>query len=138
MEARNLAPLPADVDHIVAAALPISGLTAWQALFDHARLAAGQTILVHGAAGGVGSIALQLARQAGAVVLGTGRGEDRDTMLGLGARTFLDLENDKLEDAREVDVVFDVIGGDILDRSAALVGAGGTLVTVARTPTVQP
>jgi hypothetical protein len=91
VEARNLAPLPADVDHTVAAALPISGLTAWQGLFDHGRLTAGQTILIHGAAGGVGSIAVQLAREAGARVIGTGRAADRDTVLGLGADAFLDL-----------------------------------------------
>src|SRR6516165_7052547 len=138
VEARNLAPLPADVDHTVAAALPISGLTAWQALIDHAGLTTGQSVLIHGAAGGVGSIAVQLAREVGAVVIGTGRAADRDTALGLGVHTFLDLQTDKLEDAGEVDVVFDVIGGEILDRSAAVVRAGGTLVTIARVPTVLP
>lgn len=138
VEARNLAPLPADVDHTVAAALPISGLTAWQGLFDHARLMTGQSVLIHGAAGGVGSIAVQLAREAGARVIGTGRTADRDTVLALGAHAFLDLGADRLEDAGEVDVVFDVIGGDILDRSAALVRAGGTLVTIAHPPTVRP
>jgi NADPH:quinone reductase-like Zn-dependent oxidoreductase len=138
VEARNLAPLPADVDHIVAAALPISGLTAWQGLIDHARLTTGQTVLIHGAAGGVGSIAVQLAREVGARVIGTGRAADRDTALGLGVNAFLDLQADKLEDAGEVDVVFDVIGGQILDRSTALVRPGGTLVTIAMMPTVQP
>ncbi len=138
VEARNLAPLPADIDHTMAAALPISGLTAWQALIDHAHLTTGQSVLIHGAAGGVGSIAVQLAREIGAKVIGTGRAADRDTALGLGVDAFLDLEADKLEDAGEVDVVFDVIGGDILDRSAALVRAGGTLVTTIRVPTVQP
>lgn len=138
VEARNLAPLPADVDHTVAAALPISGLTAWQGLFDHVRLTTGQTVLIHGAAGGVGSIAVQLAREAGARVIGTGRSADRETALALGTHTFLDLENGGLEDAGEVDVVFDVIGGDILDRSAALVRPGGTLVTIAQPPTVRP
>ena len=118
VEARNLAPLPADVDHIVAAALPISGLTAWQALIDHARLTTGQTVLIHGAAGGVGSIAVQLAREMGATVIGTGRASDRDTTLGLGVRAFLDLQADRLEDAGQVDVVFDVIGGEILDPAA--------------------
>jgi NADPH:quinone reductase-like Zn-dependent oxidoreductase len=137
-EARNLAPLPADVDHTVAAALPVSGLTAWQGLFDHGRLTAGQTVLVHGAAGGVGSIAVQLAREAGARVIGTGRAGDKDTVLGLGADAFLDLQADDLAAAGEVDVVFDVIGGEILDRSAALVRAGGTLVTIAAPPTVRP
>lgn len=138
VEARNLAPLPADVDHVTAAALPISGLTSWQALFDHAHLRTGQSVLIHGAAGGVGSIAVQLAREVGAVVIGTGRAADRDTVLGLGAHAFLDLETDKLEDVGEVNVVFDVIGGEILDRSAALVRAGGTLVTIVRMPTVKP
>jgi NADPH:quinone reductase-like Zn-dependent oxidoreductase len=138
VEARNLAPLPADVDHTVAAALPISGLTAWQGLFDHARITAGQSVLIHGAAGAVGSIAVQLALEAGARVIGTGRSADRDTVLALGTHTFLDLEAGRLGDAGEVDVVFDVIGGDILDSSAALVRAGGTLVTIARPPTVRP
>ncbi|MBO0872907.1 MAG: NADP-dependent oxidoreductase [Pseudonocardia sp.] len=138
VEARNLAPLSADVDHIVAAALPISGLTAWQGLFDHGRLTTGQTVLVHGAAGGVGSIAVQLAREVGARVIGTGQTCDRDRALALGVETFLDLQTEKLEDAGEVDVVFDVIGRDILDRSAALVRAGGTLVTIAMPPRVRP
>ncbi|MFF9507706.1 NADP-dependent oxidoreductase [Streptomyces sp. NPDC014724] len=138
VEARNLAPLPADIDHTLAAALPISGLTAWQGLFDHGRLTTGQTVLIHGAAGGVGSIAVQLAREVGARVIGTGRSADRDRALALGVDTFLDLETEKLEDAGAVDVVFDVIGGDILDRSAALVRAGGTLVTIAMPPNVQP
>ncbi|MGW4980774.1 NADP-dependent oxidoreductase [Streptomyces mirabilis] len=138
VEARNLAPLPADVDHTVAAALPISGLTAWQGLFDHAHLTTGQTVLIHGAAGGVGSIAVQLAREVGARVIGTGRATGRDTALALGVDTFLDLQADKLEDAGAVDVVFDVIGGEILNRSTALVRAGGTLVTIAQPPTVQP
>ncbi|MEO3810996.1 NADP-dependent oxidoreductase [Sphaerisporangium sp. B11E5] len=138
VEARNLAPLAADVDHTVAAALPVSGLTAWQGLFDHGHLATGQTVLVHGAAGGVGSIAVQLAREAGARVIGTGRAGDRDVVLGLGARTFLDLDAGDLRHAGEVDVVFDVIGGDILQRSAGLVRPGGTLVSIAMPPTVQP
>jgi NADPH:quinone reductase-like Zn-dependent oxidoreductase len=138
VEARNLAPLPADVDHTVAAALPISGLTAWQGLFNHGHLATGQTVLIHGAVGSVGSIAVQLAREVGARVIGTGRSPDRDRALALGVDTFLDLETEKLEDAGEVDVVFDVIGGDILARSAALVRPGGTLVTIAMPPKVQP
>jgi NADPH:quinone reductase-like Zn-dependent oxidoreductase len=138
VEARNLAPLAADIDHTVAAALPISGLTAWQGLFVHAGLRPGQTVLIHGAAGGVGSIALQLAGEVGAQVIGTGRTADRSVVLGLGAQAFLDLDADPLEDMGEVDVVFDVIGGDVLERSTALVRAGGTLVTIAMPPTVQP
>ncbi|MFJ6085236.1 NADP-dependent oxidoreductase [Streptomyces sp. NPDC092369] len=138
VEARNLAPLPADIDHTVAAALPISGLTAWQGLFDHARLTTGQSVLVHGAAGAVGSLAVQLAREAGAHVIGTGRAADRDTALALGAHAFLDLDTEGWQQAGEVDVVFDVIGGDVLDRSAALVRPGGTLVTIAAPPKVRP
>ncbi|MFJ1969230.1 NADP-dependent oxidoreductase [Streptomyces sp. NPDC087903] len=138
VEARNLAPLPADIDHTSAAALPISGLTAWQGLFDHARITTGQSILIHGAAGSVGSIAVQLAREAGAHVTGTGRATDRDTVLALGAHAFLDLATDPWQQAEQVDVVFDVIGGDILDQSAALVRTGGTLVTIAAPPTVHP
>ncbi|MEU9748561.1 NADP-dependent oxidoreductase [Streptomyces niveus] len=138
VEARNLAPLPADVDHVTAAALPVSGLTAWQALFDHGRLTTGQTVLVHGAAGGVGSLAVQLAREVGARVIGTGRAADRETVLELGADVFVDLQAERLEDIGDVDLVFDVIGGDILDRSTGLIRAGGTLVTIAGPVTVRP
>jgi NADPH:quinone reductase-like Zn-dependent oxidoreductase len=138
VEARNLAPLPADIDHPVAAALPISGLTAWQALFDHGKLTVGQTILIHGAAGGVGSIAVQLAREAGAYVIGSGRTADRDLVLELGAQTFLDLTTGDLTACGEVDVVLDVIGGDVLEQSTALVRPGGTLVTIAAPPKTQP
>jgi NADPH:quinone reductase-like Zn-dependent oxidoreductase len=138
VEARNLAPLPADVDHIAAAALPMPGLTAWQALFDHAHLQARQTVLIHGAGGSVGSVAVQLARETGAHIIGTGRASDRDLAGTLGAHEFLDLDSDRLEDAGEVDVVFDVIGGEIRDRSTALLRPDGTLVTVADPPTVHP
>ncbi|MEU8211510.1 NADP-dependent oxidoreductase [Micromonospora sp. NPDC049044] len=138
VEARNLAPLPAGIDHTVAAALPISGLTAWQGLFDHAHLTTGQRVLIHGAAGGVGSIAVQLAREVGAHVIGTGRADDRAVVLALGAQTFVDLNADDLRQVGEVDVVLDVIGGDVLDRSTELVRPGGTLVTIAAPPTIQP
>jgi len=136
VEARNLAPLAADIDHTVAAALPISGLTAWQGLFVHAGLVAGQTILVNGAAGGVGSIAVQLAREVGAHVIGAGRAADRETVLGLGAQEFLDLAADPLPGG--VDVVFDVIGGSVLAQSTAAVRPGGTVVTIAAPPTERP
>jgi NADPH:quinone reductase-like Zn-dependent oxidoreductase len=138
VEARNLAPLPAEIDHTVAAAVPISWLTAWQALFDHAQLRIGQTVLIHGAAGGVGSIAVQLAHELGAHVIGTGRAADRETALGVGADVFVDLQADRLEEAGQVDVVFDVIGGEILERSAPLVRAGGTLVTIVGPPKARP
>ncbi|MBI5339478.1 MAG: NADP-dependent oxidoreductase [Mycolicibacterium rufum] len=138
VEARNLAPLAADIDHVVAAALPISGLTAWQGLFVHGGLRTGQTVVVHGAAGGVGSIAVQLAREVGAWVIGTGRPHDRDVALDLGAHAFVDLGADDLSSIGDVDVVFDVIGGDILERSVDVVRPGGTVVTIAAPPKARP
>jgi NADPH:quinone reductase-like Zn-dependent oxidoreductase len=138
VEARNLAPLPGDVDFTVGASLPISGLTAWQGLFEHGRLQAGQSVLAHGAAGAVGSMVTQLAREAGAYVIGTGRAADRQTALDFGAQEFIDLENDVLRDVGEVDLVFDVIGGDIQIQSAGLIRAGGTLVTIVGPPEARP
>jgi len=134
VEARNLAPLPGDVDFTVGASLPISGLTAWQGLFEHGRLRAGQSVLVHGAAGAVGSMVTQLAREFGAYVIGTGRAADRQTALDFGAQEFVDLEHEVLEDVSGVDLVFDVIGGDIGKRSARLIRAGGTLVSIVGPP----
>src|SRR5213079_908545 len=130
VEARNLAPLPGDVAFTVGASLPMPGLTAWQGLFEHGRLQAGQSVLVHGAAGAVGSIVTQLAREFGAHVIGTGRAADRQKALDFGAQEFVDLENDVLEDVGGADLVFDVIGGDIGKRSAGLIRAGGTLVSI--------
>jgi NADPH:quinone reductase-like Zn-dependent oxidoreductase len=138
VEARNLAPLPGDVDFTVGASLPISGLTAWQGLFEHGRLQAGQRVLAHGAAGAVGSMVIQLAREAGAYVIGTGRADDRQAVLDFGAQEFVDLGNDALEDVGGVDLVFDVIGGDIGKRSASLIRSGGTLVSIVGPPEVRP
>jgi NADPH:quinone reductase-like Zn-dependent oxidoreductase len=130
VEARNLAPLPGDVEFTVGASLPISGLTAWQGLFQHGRLRAGQTVLAHGAVGAVGSVVTQLAREFGAYVIGTGRAADRQAALDLGANEFLDLDDEDLDAIGGVDLVFDVIGGDIQRRSASIVRPGGTLVSV--------
>src|SRR5213082_2387901 len=127
VEARNLAPLPGDVDFTVGASVAMPGLTAWQGLFEHGRLQAGQSVLVHGAAG---AMVTQLAREFGAYVIGTGRAADRQKALDCGAQEFVDLENDALEDVGGVDLVFDVIGGDIGQRSAGLIRAGGTAVSV--------
>src|SRR5438477_2092673 len=138
VEARNLTPLPGDVDFTVGAALVMPGLTAWQGLFEHGRLHAGQSVLVHGAAGAVGSMVTQLAREAGAYVIGTGRAADRQTVLDFGAKEFVGLDNDALEDVGEVDLVFDVIGGEIGRRSAGLVRAGGTLVSIVGPPEARP
>src|SRR5690349_6052424 len=138
IEARNLAALPGDVDFKVGASLPISGLTAWQGLFQHGRLQAGQSVLAHGAAGAVGSMVVQLAREAGAYVIGTGRAADRQKALDFGANEFVDLENDALKDVRSGDLVFDVIGGDIQKQSAAVVRTGGTLVTIVGPAEARP
>jgi len=138
VEARNLAPLPGDVDFAVGASLPISGLTAWQGLFVHGRFRVGQSVLVHGAAGGVGAMATQLAREAGAHVIGTGRAADRQTALDFGAQEFVDLDDDSLADVGEVDLVFDVIGGEVGKRSTGLIRAGGMLVSIAGPPEARP
>src|SRR5687768_6015188 len=138
VEARNLAPLPGDVDFTVGASLPISGLTAWQGLLVHGRLQAGQRVIAHGAAGAVGSMVTQLAREFGAYVIGTGRAADRQTALDFGANEFVNLDNDALEDVGEVDLVFDVIGGDIGKRSARPVRAGGTLVSIVGPSEARP
>jgi NADPH:quinone reductase-like Zn-dependent oxidoreductase len=130
VEARNLAPLPDGVDFTAGASLPISGLTAWQGLLVHGRLKAGQRVIAHGAAGAVGSMVAQLAREFGAFVIGTGRAADRQSAVDFGANEFVDLDHEKLEDVGEVDLVFDLIGGEIGKRSARLVRAGGTLVSI--------
>src|SRR2546429_7008090 len=134
MEARNLAPLPGDVDFTVGASLPISGLTAWQGLFQHGRLQAGQSVLAHGAAGAVGSMASQLARATGAYVIGTGRAAARQTALAFGAQEFVDLDNDALEDVGGIDLVFDVIGGGIQKRAAGPLPARRKKVGALRPP----
>jgi len=131
IEARNLAPLPDDVDFNDGTALVMPGLTAWQGLFQHGRLQAKQRILVHGAAGIVGSMAVQFAQQAGAYVIGTGRASHRGTALGFGAHEFIDLDNEALENTAQVDLVFDVLGGDTAKQSFSLIRPGGTFITIA-------
>ncbi len=138
IEARNLAPLPDDVDFTVGASLPISGLTAWQGLFVHGRIRSGQRVLAHGAVGAVGAMVTQLAAEAGAYVIGTGRAADRERALASGAQEFVDLETDALEGLGDVDLVFDVIGGDVQKRSAVLIKAGGALVSVVGPVESQP
>ncbi len=131
IEARNLAPLPDDVDFNEGTALVMPGLTAWQGLFQHGQLKPKQRILIHGAAGIVGSMAVQLAREAGAHVIGTGRASHRGTALGFGTHEFIDLDNEVLENIDEVDLVFDVLGGEIAKRSFDVIRQGGTFVTIA-------
>jgi NADPH:quinone reductase-like Zn-dependent oxidoreductase len=138
VEARNLADLPDDIDFTVGASLPISGLTAWQGLIVHGRLRAGQRVIAHGAAGAVGSMVTQLAHEFGAYVIGTGRAADRQTALDFGANEFVDLDTEALEDVGGVDLVFDLIGGDIGKRSARLVRSGGTLVSIVGPSEARP
>ena len=135
IEARSLAPKPTTVDFIEAAALPQAALTSWQALFDHGHLESGQTVVIHGAAGGVGSVAVQLARWAGAHVIGTGRAGARQRVLDLGADEFVDVEQDGWERTIDpVDLVYDIIGGDVLARSPSIVKPGRALVSVMAPP----
>src|SRR3989440_11555825 len=129
IEARNLAPLPGDVDFTVGASLPISGLTAWQGLFEHGRLRAGQSVIAHGAGGAGGAMVTQLAREVGASVIGTGRAADRQKARAFGAQEFVDLENDFLEDVGGVDLGFDVIGGERWERGRRPDPAWGEMVS---------
>jgi NADPH:quinone reductase-like Zn-dependent oxidoreductase len=115
VEARNLAAKPRSADHVTAAALPLAGLTAWQALFLHGNLQAGQTVLVLGAAGGVGALAVQMAHFAGARTLAVARGKDREAVMGLGADAF----HDDPAVTERVDLIFDTVGGDVLARAHA-------------------
>ena len=135
IEARSLAPKPATVDFTEAAAIPQAGLTSWQALFDHGHLESGQTVVIHGAGSGVGAVGVQLARWAGAHVIGTGRASARQRALDFGADEFVDLEQDGWEKAAgQVDLVYDAIGGDVLARSPAIVKPGGAVVSVMAPP----
>ncbi|WP_141584262.1 NADP-dependent oxidoreductase [Actinomadura sp. WMMA1423] len=139
VEARNLALMPESLTYTEAAALPLSGLTCWQGLFVHGGLESGQTVVVHGGGGGTGALAVQLARQAGAQVIATGRGRAAGLAIEMGAHTFVDLERQRFEDAVEpVDLVFDTIGGDLLARSAGRVKPGGALVSITAPPPVEP
>lgn len=132
VEARNLAPKPRSVDHVAAAALPLAGLTAAQALFTHGGLQAGQTVVVLGAAGGVGALAVQMARAAGARVVAVAHARHRDALLALGADR---VHEDPAEAGGEpVALVLDTVGGDILARGRAVLRSPGTLVSVAEPP----
>ena len=135
IEARDVAPAPTTIDEVQAASLPQAGLTSWQALFDHGRLTPGQTVVIHGAAGAVGSIAVQLARAKGGRVIGTGRSKVRSSVLDLGADDFVDIERDAwYHNLEDIDVVFDTIGGEVLAQSGRIVKPGGALVSVASPP----
>ena len=132
VRARDLAPKPKTLSHTQAAAVPLSALTAWQALFDHAGLVKGQRVLIHAAAGGVGTYAVQLAKGRGAYVIGTARAINADFLRALGADDVIDYTAVRFEDrVHDVDVVLDSVGGDTLERSWSVLCKGGVLVTIA-------
>jgi len=130
----ELAPKPSSLTHVQAAAVPLSALTAWQALFDHAGLVAGQKVLIHGAAGGVGSFAVQLAHWAKAQVIGVDAPWNRELLATLGSDTVIDFTTTRFEDVvHDVDVVLDAVGvGDSIDRSWNVMKKGGTIISLAK------
>ncbi len=132
---QTLAEKPKNVDFAQAASLPVAALTAWQGLFDHGRLAAGQSVLIHGAAGGVGMFAVQFAKWKGAKVYATAGKDDLEWARELGADTVIDYQNARFEDsAKDVDLVFDLIGGETQTRSFAVIKSGGALIATAQPP----
>lgn len=130
----HLAAKPATADHIAAATLPLGGLTAWQALIDHAHLEDGQHVLVHGGAGGVGTYAVQLAVLHGATVTATASAADIDFVAGLGARPVIDYTTRFEEQVADVDIVIDTVGRDTMARSWGVLRPGGVLIGVAEEP----
>jgi NADPH:quinone reductase-like Zn-dependent oxidoreductase len=136
--ADEVLPKPDNLDFLEAAALPLVALTAWQALFEAAELAAGQTVLIHGAAGGVGHVAVQLAKSRGARVAGTARGRDGDYLRGLGVDLHIDYETTRFEDVlHDVDVVLLPLGDEIQRRSWRVMREGGILVALRTTTDLQ-
>jgi len=132
VRAADLAPKPRTLSHVEAAAVPLAALTAWQAFFDHAKLSRGQRVLIHAAAGGVGTYAVQLAHWCGAHVIGTARAANAEFLRGLGADDVIDYTVDRFEEqVRGVDLVLDSVGGEILERSWGVLHQGGTIVTIA-------
>jgi NADPH:quinone reductase-like Zn-dependent oxidoreductase len=130
---------PRSLDHIQAASVPVSSMTAWQALFDHGQLRAGQTVLVHGASGAVGLFAVQLAKWKGATVIGTASAKNADFVRSLGADAVVAYDRERFEDrVRDVDLVVDPIGGDTQQRSFAVIKPGGTLVSLTSPPGQRP
>jgi NADPH:quinone reductase-like Zn-dependent oxidoreductase len=133
-----LAPKPTTIGHIESAAIPLAALSAWQGLFDHGKLGRGQRVLIHGAAGGVGGFAVQLARRVGAYVIGTVSTKNVEAARRLGVDQVIDRTRVAFEDAvEEVDLVFDTAGGENLKRSPAILRSGGRLVSVVSEPPTE-
>lgn len=126
---------PKTLDFVQAAAVPVAALTAWQALFDHGGLTAGQTVLIHGGSGGVGSFAIQFAKEKGAHIITTGSARNHEFLKGLGADDVIDYNAVKFEEVvKDADVVFDTVGGDTQQRSWQTLKPGGILVSVVGPP----
>ena len=135
VQEEEAASMPAALDFVKAGATPLTSLTAWQCLFDVAKLQKGQTVLVHGGAGGVGHFAVQLAKWKGAKVIATASAENTDFVKGLGADQVIDYKATKFEDVvKDADVVLDAVGGNTTNRSAAVLKKGGILVSIAGEP----
>lgn len=134
-KAQHVARKPAKLDHLHAAAVPLAAMTAWQGLFDHGHLAAGERVLIHGAAGGVGHFAVQFAKDRGAHVIATARAEDRDLLLKWGADEVIDYQHERFEDkVRDVDLVLDLVAGETQQRSWSTLKEGGRLVSTLQPP----
>lgn len=127
----DLALKPSNISHPEAAGIPLAGLTAWQALFDKGGLESGQRVLIHAGSGGVGTLAIQLAKHAGAWVAATASAENEELVRNMGADQFVDYENEKFEEVVEpCDLIFDMLGGDTLERSFDVVKPSGTIVSI--------
>ena len=137
VRANELAPKPVSLDHAHAAAVPLAALTAWQALFENANLQAGQSVLIHAAAGGVGTYAVQLAKGRGARVIATASAANHDYLRALGADQVIDYRSQRFEEAGPVDVVFDTVGGETQERSWSVVKPGGALVSIVAPPSEE-
>lgn len=134
----EIARKPSTVSHIEAGVLPLAGLAAWQSLVEVAKVGPGQRVLVHAAAGGVGSIAVQLAKERGAFVVGTASASNRKLVESLGVDQFIDYQTQRLSDAtRGIDVVFDTVGGATQDESWAVMAAGGIQVSIVSEPSAE-
>jgi NADPH:quinone reductase-like Zn-dependent oxidoreductase len=137
-KASLLAARPKNLDHAAAAAVPLAAITAWQGMVDHGGMRAGQRVLVHGGAGGVGHMAIQIAKAQGCWVATTVSGRDRDFVLGLGADQAIDYKNEKFEDqVSDIDLVYDLIGGETQTRSFAVLKPGGALISTLQEPDQQ-
>jgi NADPH:quinone reductase-like Zn-dependent oxidoreductase len=132
---QSIVPKPATLDHVHAAAVPLAATTAWQGLFDHGKLKAGERVLIHGAAGGVGHFAVQFAKDCGAYVITTARAEDRDLLRKWGADEIIDYQHEKFENrARDIDLVFDLVAGETQQRSWNVLRDGGRIISTLQPP----